>query len=36
MSEQGLFIDTGIAYRADNRSEALQVVIQLLREHSTR
>jgi DNA-binding transcriptional LysR family regulator len=27
-----LFIDTGVAYRADNRSEALQVLIQLLRE----
>jgi DNA-binding transcriptional LysR family regulator len=26
------FIDTGIAYRADNRSEALQVLVQLLRE----
>jgi DNA-binding transcriptional LysR family regulator len=36
LSEQGLFIDTGIAYRTDNSSEALQVVIQLLREHSTR
>jgi DNA-binding transcriptional LysR family regulator len=35
LSGPKLFIDTGIAYRADNRSEALQVLIQLLREHST-
>ena len=30
-----LFIDTGIAYRADNRSEALRALIQLLRERLT-
>ena len=35
LSGPRLFIDTGIAYRADNRSEALRVLIQLLREQST-
>jgi DNA-binding transcriptional LysR family regulator len=30
-----LFIDTGIAYRPDNRSEALRVLIALLREQTT-
>lgn len=30
-----LFIDTGVAYLSDNRSEALQVLLQLLREQST-
>ncbi|HLH42684.1 MAG TPA: LysR substrate-binding domain-containing protein [Bryobacteraceae bacterium] len=29
------FIDTGIAYRADNQSEALRALIQLLREQPT-
>jgi len=35
LSGPRLFIDTGVAYRADNRSEALRVLIQLLREQST-
>jgi DNA-binding transcriptional LysR family regulator len=30
-----LSIDTGVAYRADNRSEALRLLIQILREQST-
>jgi DNA-binding transcriptional LysR family regulator len=30
-----LFIDTGVVYRSDNRSEALQSLLQLLREQST-
>lgn len=29
------FIDTGVAYCADNRSEALRALVQLLREQST-
>lgn len=32
LSGPKLFIDTGVAYWSDNRSEALQVLIQLLRE----
>jgi DNA-binding transcriptional LysR family regulator len=32
LSGPKLFIDTGVAYRSDNRSEALQILIQLLRE----
>jgi DNA-binding transcriptional LysR family regulator len=35
LSGPRLFIDTGVAYRADNRSEALRTLIQLLREQST-
>jgi DNA-binding transcriptional LysR family regulator len=35
LSGPRLFIDTGVAYRADNRSEALRALIQLLREQST-
>jgi DNA-binding transcriptional LysR family regulator len=35
LSGPSLFIDTGLAYRADNRSEALQALIQLLREQPT-
>lgn len=30
-----LSIDTGVAYRSDNRSEALQSLLQLLLEQST-
>ncbi len=33
-SELKLFIDTGLTYRLDNRSEALQSLLQLLREQS--
>jgi DNA-binding transcriptional LysR family regulator len=35
LSGPKLFIDTGVTYRSDNRSEALRVLIQLLREQST-
>ena len=35
LSGPKLFIDTGVAYRADNRSEALRALIQLLREPSS-
>jgi DNA-binding transcriptional LysR family regulator len=35
LSGPRLFIDTGVAYRADNRSEALRTLIQLLREQAT-
>jgi DNA-binding transcriptional LysR family regulator len=35
LSGPKLFTDTGVAYRADNHSEALRVLIQLLREQST-
>ena len=35
LSGPKLFIDTGVAHRADNWSEALRVLIQLLRERST-
>jgi DNA-binding transcriptional LysR family regulator len=35
LSGPKLFIDTGVAYRADNRSEALRTLIQLLREQAT-
>ncbi len=35
LSGPKLFIDTGVAYRADNRSAALQALIQLLREQAT-
>ena len=35
LSGPRLFIDTGVAYRSDNRSEALQSFLQLLREQST-
>jgi DNA-binding transcriptional LysR family regulator len=34
MSGPKLFVDTGVAYRSDNRSEALQSLLQLLREQS--
>jgi DNA-binding transcriptional LysR family regulator len=35
LSGSKLFIDTGVAYRADNQSEALRALIQLLREQPT-
>jgi DNA-binding transcriptional LysR family regulator len=35
LSGPKLFIDTGVAYRADNRSEALRALIQLLRDRPT-
>lgn len=35
LSGPKLFMDTGVAYRADNCSEALRALIQLLREQST-
>jgi DNA-binding transcriptional LysR family regulator len=35
LSGPSLFIDTGVAYRTDNRSDALRALIQLLREQST-
>lgn len=35
LSGPRLFIDTGIAYRPENRSEALRVLIELLREQKT-
>jgi DNA-binding transcriptional LysR family regulator len=35
LSGPRLFIDTGVAYRADNRSEALRLFVQLLREQSS-
>jgi DNA-binding transcriptional LysR family regulator len=35
LSGPKLFIDTGVAYRADNQSEALRVLIKLLREQPT-
>ena len=35
LSGPKLFIDTGVAYRSDNHSKALQSLLQLLREQST-
>ncbi len=35
LSGPKLFLDTGVAYRSDNRSEALQTLLHLLREQST-
>jgi DNA-binding transcriptional LysR family regulator len=35
LSGSKLFIDTGLAYRADNRSEALQSLLKLFRGHLT-
>lgn len=35
LSGPKLFFDTGVAYRRDNRSEALRVLVQLLLEQST-
>jgi DNA-binding transcriptional LysR family regulator len=35
LSVPKLFIDTGVAYRSDNRSAAVQSLLQLLREQST-
>jgi DNA-binding transcriptional LysR family regulator len=35
LSGSKLFIDTGVAYRADNRSKALRALVQLLREQPT-
>jgi DNA-binding transcriptional LysR family regulator len=35
LSGHKLFIDTGVAYRSESRSEALQALLRLLREQST-